>query len=62
MLLSEMDRLLQAHTPPSHAVASALVALLLPKTFCLLYGEHELLLQLLIALVRREVQTIKATW
>lgn len=52
--------LLQAHTPPSLPAAPALVALLLPKTFRLLYGKHELLLQLLIALVWGEVQAIKA--
>lgn len=47
--------------PTTHPAAPVLVASLLPKTFCLFYSEHELLLQLLVALVRREVQTIKAT-
>lgn len=41
-------------------ILSLLLLLLLPKALRLLYGEHEFLLQLLIALVRREVQTIKA--
>lgn len=41
--------------------SSATVALLLPEAFRLLDGEHELFLQLLIALVRRQVQSIKAT-
>lgn len=35
---------------------------LLPETFCLFYCEHELLFQLLVALIRREIQTIKAAW
>lgn len=38
-----------------------MVGLLLPEAFCLFYSKHELFFQLLIALVRREVQTIKAT-
>lgn len=36
--------------------------LLLPKALGLLNGKHQLLLQLLVALVRRKVQTIKARW
>lgn len=38
-----------------------LLLLLLPEAFCFFYCKHELLFQLLIALVWREVQTIKAT-
>lgn len=51
--------------PSSHSsipsCSSATVGLLLPEAFGLLYSKHELFFQLLIALVRREVQTIKAT-
>lgn len=47
--------------PSTHGSVPSQGASLLPKAFRLLDGEHELLLQLLVALVRREVQTIKAT-
>lgn len=62
VLLSEMDM-----APPSahssiQSCSSSIDALFLPEAFSLLYSEHELLFQLLIALVRREVQTIKAAW
>lgn len=42
------------------APSSRAVVLLLPEAFCLLDGEHEFLLQLLVTLVRGEVQSIKA--
>lgn len=36
------------------------VKLLLSKSFCFLDGKHEFLLQLLVAFIRREIQTVEA--
>lgn len=59
--ISELQSFCLRWTRRMH-LQNGIVASLLAETFRLFYSKHELLFQLLVALIWREIQTIKAAW